>query len=427
MSAVLDRSPTAQVDTGGVSHRLSPDQTKALDAIGDFLGGPAGKFSLVGPAGSGKTFVTAEVCRLSNQKAKTVHLTTPTHKACAVLRDATGKPVQTIHSLLRATLKTDYKTGVQYLTMGRKSDLKRFAGCLIVIDEASMVGESLQELVDYLVKYGAHVLFIGDAAQLNPVGELASICVDKERCPWAIAELTTIHRQAADNPIIAAATEIRETGGLTKFNALPDGSGVVALSNSEWLAKALENCGNLNEVNRVVSYTNASVDKANIAIRESVYGDDAKNPYIVGEKFICNSRAALEKEVVIENNTELTITRSMCLGDGRYQVECISDSGSYSFEAFGSYKERSAYLDGIAKTSRLTGNWREFYGESDKIPDLRHAFAMTGHKSQGSTFTDVFISLKELARCQDENEHRRLLYVAVTRATRCVYVCGVPS
>jgi len=415
------------VNQSVVSHQLSADQSSALDSIEIFLSGPPAKFSLIGPAGSGKTFITARVLQLANQIGRSVHLTTPTHKACAVLREATDQPVSTIHSLLRATLKTDFKTGKQTLTMGRKSDLRRFSGELVIIDEASMVGESLRELIDYLVKYGAYVLFIGDAAQLNPVGELQSTCVDRNRCEWDFAELTTIHRQAADNPIIAAATEIRETGKLTRFEQLPDGSGVVRLSTQDWLAKALELCGNTDEVNRVVSYTNASVDRANIAIRESVYGDESKNPYILGEKLICNSRAVLGNEVVIENNTELTVISSKPVGDGRYKLKVSSDEDVFKFTTFGSYKQRDSYLQGLAKEAREHGNWRDFYGESDSLPDLRHSFAMTGHKSQGSTFTDVFINLKELKRCKDPDEHRRLLYVAETRATRCVYVTGVES
>lgn len=409
------------------SPSFSSDQIAALKSVEGFISDAPNKFSLVGPAGSGKTFVTAEIMKMAQAQRKQVHLTTPTHKACAVLRQATGKNASTIHSLLGAKLKTNFSTGKQFLAAPNDIDYSEYRRSLVLIDEGSMVGRQLEGLTGELVNQGAYVLYIGDSAQLNPVGEKPSVCVDKETCPWGLAELTTIHRQAADNPIIQAATEVRTTGRLTTFGQTSEGLGVVNLTMEDWRDAVLDNCSNLEEQHRCVSYTNEAVDRANRAIRVKAYGKRSEDPYLPGEVLICNSRVILPLGGQIENNTELTVSSSQPEGD-MYRIICKDYTGeTYSLQAYKSYNERDAVLAKMAVDARKSRNWRKFYEHAESIPDLRHSFALTGHKSQGSTFTDVYINLKELRRCRDADEHRRLLYVALTRASRCVYVTGLGS
>jgi len=426
LTAARDCSPAAKVIRKENKPTYSHDQIHALQKVGEFLEGNPGNFSLVGPAGSGKTFITGEIVKLITESDRQLYFSTPTHKACAVLRQASGMEVRTIHSLLGAKLKFDPKTGEQYLWTKAGESFRGFKGAVVLIDEGSMVGQQLLALCEKLVTAGAYVIFIGDHKQVNPVGEEPSSCVDPDTCPWELVELTTIHRQALENPIIAAATEVRTTGLLTAFGTSGE-MGVIALEPDQWRKQLLESCAMITECNRAVTYTNEASDRINRGVRRHVYGDAANKPYLPGEQLICNSRVKLSKDEIIENNTEMTVVKCTQKG-ATCTVTCRDPDGvEHKVKAYPSYQERDAFLEGHARTARQTSNWRQFYRLAETIADLRHSYAMTVHKSQGSTFDDVFISLNELKRCTHEDEHRRLLYVAVTRASRRVYVMGVES
>ncbi|MFN4003344.1 MAG: ATP-binding domain-containing protein [Hylemonella sp.] len=71
------------------------------------------------------------------------------------------------------------------------------------------------------------------------------------------------------------------------------------------------------------------------------------------------------------------------------------------------------------------GKWsRAAYALKAALPDIRHAYAMTIHKSQGSTFDTVLVDWRDASRSSmAPADLSRLLYVAITRASQhCVIV-----
>lgn len=83
---------------------------------------------------------------------------------------------------------------------------------LLVVDEASMVGDTLLE---DLKKHGVRILAVGDHGQLPPVADTGSLMQNPD------CRLEKIHRQAADNPIIQLAHRVRSEGFLDR--GLEDG------------------------------------------------------------------------------------------------------------------------------------------------------------------------------------------------------------
>jgi ATP-dependent exoDNAse (exonuclease V) alpha subunit len=53
----------------------------------------------------------------------------------------------------------------------------------------------------------------------------------------------------------------------------------------------------------------------------------------------------------------------------------------------------------------------------DSFARLRHAYAITAHKSQGSTFHTVLVDWGDLSTMRDAFEFNRGLYVAASRAS----------
>ena len=68
--------------------------------------------------------------------------------------------------------------------------------------------------------------------------------------------------------------------------------------------------------------------------------------------------------------------------------------------------------------------WMDFYHLKEHVADLRPVFASTVHKSQGSTYSHVFIDLDDIGRCNITDDVARMLYVAISRAKRNVYLVG---
>ena len=146
---------------------LKAQQQEALD----FLQSPKRpRLSLLkGYAGTGKT-------TLINFLADTV-LTSPTHKASRVLAAKTGKPTQTLHSLLNLQpyLELDNFSAKNVQFKATKLPTPVPANALLVVDEASMVTDDLYDLIINSPFIEADILFVGDPAQLRPISNTTNL------------------------------------------------------------------------------------------------------------------------------------------------------------------------------------------------------------------------------------------------------------
>jgi len=63
----------------------------------------------------------------------------------------------------------------------------------------------------------------------------------------------------------------------------------------------------------------------------------------------------------------------------------------------------------------------ELHYFNNYVADLRPGYAMTIHKSQGSTYKNVFIDVPDILKCRSTELRNRLFYVAISRAQENVY------
>ena len=425
--------------TGRDHVALSPDQQVAFDKIMDFSMGGEKLMSLIGAAGTGKTTLMRQVATEASKRGWIVILSAPTHKATAQIAKSAGRSAQTVYKALGLTLVENDKDGTTGLKASGSSQL--VDRVFLIVDEASMIPEKLlKRIQDRAKKADCRVLFVGDAAQLNPVKELPCKAVDPETCPWQLVELTKIHRQAAENPIIRAATAVR----LADMNSLPlletDMAGELGIQHipvkREWADLMIQRCAGDDDA-RYCGYTNKAVDEASQAIRQAKYGDQAVHPYLPGERLIVNERHVVRKSGtgkkrgkkhfdIIDNNTEITVRSSHRDGE-MYVVRADVHGEELEIRAYGNYRERKQHLDRLAAEARRSTArkpWEPFWEACGAIADLRSASAMSVHKSQGTTLRDVFLNLDQLKVCRNPAERQRLLYVCLTRASRTVYLTG---
>lgn len=417
-------------------------------------------FLLIGPAGTGKTTTASAVIARLRSAGFRIAATAPTHAAAKVLGRklrAAGieVPCGTIHSLLGLSPSAD--DAVRRL---RQTGENRAIGYdVVAIDEVSMVGRDLQRAID--AGCPRAVLFLGDRAQLPPVMEHEAPVFARD---IGRTELTEIVRQTEGNPIIGAATLLREQqGGDLDFAwAIEnhDGArGIFTPAGADALANLRDAFGPTWTADpdsaRVLAFTNRAVAGYNALIRRWRYGH-TETPFVPGERVVCrrpvtrwanNERGNWVREALFHTLQEATVTRiedgvegfnfddlpeePKADGEGTW---IALDGWSATIpvwhvwlrhQALGAVRVVMPRRPADARTidarliteARLNRRrWRARYSFLEKIADLRAPYAMTVHCSQGATYGRVFVDFADLANAKGAALFRqRLAYTAVTR------------
>src|SRR5512144_2391307 len=205
----------------------------------------------------------------------------------------------TLRSVLGLQPVYDLDTGEPRLRQTGPVDLPRNA--LLVVDECSMVGRELYaHLLRAAARWQVQVLFVGDPAQLPPVKEKTSPTFAHTPCQ---VTLTTIVRQARDHPLLALATQLRETLEGAPFPPIQthrvEGLGVEVMEAADFEAALLASFASPayaqdSDHCRVLTWTNARSAYYNARIRRQLLGPDADRYRILpGERLVtCNPLVA---------------------------------------------------------------------------------------------------------------------------------------
>lgn len=392
--------------------QLSEEQIKAKDAILEFLlDSDQQVFVLQGTAGTGKTTLIKEV---SKEWAKQQHLlktldpkylftkftfTATTNKAAQALTNATGYYAETIHQLLGLTVRNGQ------VALATQSE-PNFVNTVIVIDECSYIDYRLLEMIESFTK-GNKVIFMGDKTQLPPVGYNHSPVFYKE---YPTFNLTKQLRQM-HSPNIAKYCRDLQTFINTPvdFPALNIGNEIEHLSKDEFNKRILQIDATKSKIlaikNRTVNNYNAVLFKARNGREEFADKDVViNNHYVPG--------LATDEEVTIEHI--------------RYGVSHLGVAGANVIINSKHYFMPDK-VSNIKKLIKQYTAMRE-YGKANAVKytwvDLRPNFALTIHKSQGSTYDEVFIDLDDMKSIKDLRELAKLLYVAMSRAKYRVILTG---
>lgn len=312
-------SEVNSVDTKAKRYIKEPDismlkegQLEAFTKMREFVntvGG--GMFLLKGYAGTGKSYVVSKFVEwaLCVKKPRT-GMTAPTNKAVKVLKKIAeyqdvNLQYATIHSMLGLIEKVN-GYGKQYFARdNRKESFPIDELDLVIVDEVSMLND---ELFMYLLNHtqaGLKIIFVGDPAQIPPVGK--EDCIPfKEDCQEEygiqVVELTEIVRQSKDNPIIKETMMLRE--GIDRNTELSgdndydpntlDGIFYLDKGDKKSLYKLLNRYFNSDHFSKdadfakVIAWTNRTVDAFNEIIRVMRYGREVSK-LTLGEKLVANS------------------------------------------------------------------------------------------------------------------------------------------
>ncbi|MGY1679866.1 AAA family ATPase [Geodermatophilus sp. SYSU D01176] len=349
-------------------------------AVAQVLG--AGVSLLTGGPGTGKSRTVAAVVKLLQSKGTEVALAAPTGRAAKRLEELTDHPAVTVHRLL----------GAQGTSGGfARNEEWPLDADVVVVDEASMLDVELTAALLEACPDGTHLLLVGDPAQLPSIGpgHVLGDLIDSGVVP--VTELTTLYRQAEGGAIARLANAVR-AGELPPVDS-PDrevvvvpaaGSGEAARRVVQLVTDSIPRALKIDpatvQVVTPVHRGPAGTIELNKALKAQLNpGDGTVWGFDVGDRVVATANH-LDLEPIGFANGEVGVVTGT--GDGTLDVDFASGPVTVSGSA---------------------------------MSDLRHGWAITVHRAQGSEWPGVVVVLPPEAGGMLS---RPLVYTALTRAQR---------
>ncbi|HFD32052.1 MAG TPA: hypothetical protein ENJ28_04990 [Gammaproteobacteria bacterium] len=373
---------------------------------------------------------------------------------------------ETMHSTLGYApefVEKTYENGQTYQVKQFKPQFTKYNKLnlkLVIIDEAGSVPIYLfNELVEALPD-DCRIILIGDLNQLPPVTgrSVLGFAITK----WPTFVLDKIHRQSAENPIIANADLIihgrRPIRDDKKFMImdLPD-SGFKAFTKTCAVIQALHKKGLFNPLEDAFIVPQNKDSLGQVAFNEKLvrYFNPTKEldgvpinpPVVITAGYHHHTFAVGDKVMITSNDREKGLTNGM-IG----VIESIAPNQRFKGEAIAEQMMTNLQSDDLIDLSNLRDEIKEQENVKDEVEEserqashttvikfqnveesvsfeaagayqkIQHAYCMTGHKSQGSEYPTVVIVVHSANLIMLTREW---LYTVTTRAKeRVILLCN---
>ncbi len=482
---------------------LTADQQRCIAALDGFLADDGQRvFLLKGYAGTGKTFLAGGLTEFLLTQGRMFSLAAPTGRAAKVIAKKTRQSARTIHSLIYnysdMTEQTDDDDdgSATFKMIAKVRNNEDPIDAVAIIDEASLVSNVYSEseffrsgsghlLQDLIAQVGSthsgnarKIIFIGDPAQLPPVGMSTSPALDadylRERFGLDAAsyELTEIVRQKADSAVIRNVLPLREGVVSQRFSSLSFSfdDDVIPLpkdSVTPLYLKIREGRGP--EAPIIVTHSNAEAANFNRAIRTMLFPGMATvaagDSVIVAANGFCGPHYVANGEILRINSVETAVERrsvqllqksgnsdisepvNIALnfrdvmvalpqpdGDDLILKAKILDDFLHGDDAsLESAQQRALYVDFLKRHKHIDRKKErdEFQLALRSDPyfnalRLRFGYAITCHKAQGGEWTHVIVSCATRQNPRS-SYYFRWLYTAMTRTSGKLYLVDPPE
>lgn len=461
---------------------LQDEQRTAAEQLMAYIEGETNQrmWVLKGYAGTGKTFTMGHIQDwLLYAKKFKVACSAPTNKAVQVIKDLCeiSDPkltFATIHSLLGLKESYDYNGRLKFIPDPHNPpSLKAYD--VLFIDEASMFDDDLFQLINPFADEGVKIIFVGDPAQIPPVNRIDCIpFIRKKQLEYKIgeSELTTIRRQANDHPLLHFATQIREQRAENEFNFdydidVRDGMGLLPMAKqaNDLIYQVCDTyfANNIFSVYpdfmKVIAWRNITVNAVNAKVRELIYKEHVpKDPKLrlpalmPGEKMIADKPIKDSKGyIILTTNTEFVVknygvksTQYIAkIGENVYsrnhykyyetEIEAMTPKGVRKHtiriiheDSLQQYNHDLEFFKiNVAKIGNpgmRAGAWRAYYDMVDVFAQVKYNYAITAHKSQGSSYENCMMIEWDMYQNTRYEERNRIRYVAATRARKYLFI-----
>lgn len=460
---------------------LTSQQQHILDRIKEFMSGDASVFILRGYAGTGKTTMVRQIAEYVSTLCD-VMLMAPTGRAARILGGKTGMRATTIHkgiySFDRIETGTDKTGDMRYvfpvMTVNEK--------VAVIVDEASMLssrnveqelfafgtGNLMEDLLTFSKpSFGGKLIFVGDPAQLPPVGENVSQALNAEYfasrgMTVMEEELTEVLRQDGGSLVLKNSMKIRtllesETRNNLVFEE-KEGEVVSLGGSKELLDKFLETRSKTNRNDCVmICFSNRSAMEYNKEIRARLY--DEKEPELkagdilmvvqnnykldrmngefvlvkeVGERRVLNTPVYVQEGGrKVQRNVRQEFVRITVNDASGNPCSCLLllDLLNNAEPSLTSAEMKALYINFRIRNPKLEQGSKSFADalEKDEYYNClraKYGYAVTGHKCQGGEWANVFVDYSGRTGLSDDC--LRWAYTATTRSRKTLYIANLP-
>ena len=483
---------------------LSGDQVACLDALAAFLASPEQRiFLLKGFAGTGKTFLAKGITEFLSAQGRAFRIVAPTGRAAKIISEKTGRHARTLHSEiynfghLKEYAAGDQELGSEtfkfYAEIASNQDQ---ANTVYIVDEASLLSDTyseseffrsgtgylLHDLISYVgFEHGEtdrKIIFVGDPAQLPPVGMSASPALDADYIRRNFGfrtteyELKEVLRQKADSGVIRNVMPLRESLSKGKFGSLSfDFDHDVQRLRADDVLPQYMAARSADEANIpiVITRSNSEAASYNRAIRDALFprrdcvaaGDrlivtantvvngnflangefvDVVDAETMVERRSVNLRHRNEETGTVEVIEVPLVFRDIQLavsspdgGDTVLSAKILDDNLHDGGSGLDAAQQRALYVDFLKRHPDLKrGHDRERLSQIIRQDPyfnalrVRFGYAVTCYKAQGGEWGHVFVSCPS-----DQNprsaDYFRWLYTAMTRASGTLYLINPPE
>lgn len=480
---------------------LTTDQQNALEKLQQFFVSDQPIFILKGYAGSGKTTLLEGVVKHLIERQQKYQLMAPTGRAAKVIHRKTKFIASTIHRViynfkeLHEIKKGDEENDISFLYQFNLRDNLNVNNTVFIVDEASMVSDVSNEnnffrfgsgfLLRDLISYTKiqdqdttnKIIFIGDPAQLPPVGMNYSPALDLNylKVKYALngteVEMKEVKRQDKNNGILLAATRIRQSLTANSFNDFDLRENQQNIFNPTY-QDFLSTYKEQEDKKIIICFQNSTALKLNKDIRIDKFGKDGpiqeKDVVIISannyNKGVMNGEFAMMIKVnpKVETKTisfnvkgggvkSVTLTWREVSFVKRGADNKPENISGYILENYlygdGSLKPeemRALYIDFKKRHSHLKKGTEPFNQAIKTDPYfncimIKYGYAITCHKAQGGEWPNVFIFWDKGVKTGFDFNHDvhdrsgktnsdfyRWAYTAVTRASDQLFCINPP-
>lgn len=446
-SWILPPSPMPELMPGFTP---TSDQWRAMEVIKHWwLMSDEPFFRLTGYAGTGKSsliqaFIKWLKTDIDDWRTE-IGFAAPTNKAAKVQAQMLERwGIQNIYPVTCAKLfgikerKTDDGQQIFIRDDSVEPEIRQLD--LVVVDECSMISQELWEyfIDESLTFYPRRHRFIlmGDPAQLPPVNEsesmafshecLSAILTEVKRYGGAIGQLAATLRSdlgAAELPVVE--TDVESSKGVWACDRPTWEAGLIKAFQSEGYIQNPAFC-------RALAWRNKRVDYLNDKIRAALgHTED----YAIGERLIAMAPYGEGGSVILPNATEATVIRFFKGSSNGWPVWYLTlqiDDMSWQVTVPVLQNAAKRAFEHDLTQLRKEKRWSKYWDLRESFAQMNYAYALTIHKSQGSTFTHVFADFNDITANRRKNRRRsdgalvmernQLAYVAATRASDRLFV-----
>ena len=366
-------------------------------------------FILTGGPGTGKTTTVNGMIALLEQRGEAVALAAPTGRAAKRMTELSGREAKTLHRLLEVQWNDEEEP---VFARDEKNPLEADT---VIVDELSMVDAMLFEKLLRALRHDCRLILVGDADQLPAVGAGSVLQSLLSVGMIPTVQLTEVFRQALESQIVTGAHAVL-AGDMPHMN---EKSGDFFFMKRPSVPAVQETILELCSCRLPDTYGVSCWNGLQVLCpgRRQALGTEEMNLLLQN---LLNPYDS-EKNEMKSGNRILRVGDKVMHNRNNYDIIWTRDNGEVGSGVFNGDIGVLEKVNHREETASVRYDDRVALYTKEDLKDLELAYAITVHKSQGSEFDAVVLTM---FRHQKQLCYRNLLYTAITRAKKMLIVVG---